>query len=135
MNCKSISWSHKLKFCKTFIFVFQNEITLKYWLEARSVFFNCYLAAPWPTLGHYWGDSFTNAMFITALHWFQPESHQEHHKEVGSLSSVRHLVGFELGIISLLIVMPWPTKLLPLCLSLSFYLSRVKWMRLIDKKM
>ena len=61
-------------------------------------FFNCYLAAPWPTLGHYRGDSLTHPMLITAgffLH-FRPEGHREPHNEVGSLSPAKHLVGFEL---------------------------------------
>ena len=30
-------------------------------------FFNCYLAAPRPTLGHYQGESLTNPMLITAF--------------------------------------------------------------------
>ena len=34
------------------------------------VFFNCYLAAPWPTLGHYRGDSLTHPMLITAFYIF-----------------------------------------------------------------
>ena len=31
-------------------------------------FFNCYLAAPWPLLGHSQGDSFTNLILITAFY-------------------------------------------------------------------
>ena len=31
------------------------------------IFFNCYLAAPRPTLGHYRGDSLTHPMLITAF--------------------------------------------------------------------
>ena len=37
-------------------------------------FFNCYLAAPRPTLGHYQGDSLTHPMLITAFFYiFGPE--------------------------------------------------------------
>ena len=36
-------------------------------------FFNCYLAAPWPTLGHYRGDSLTHPMLITAFYIFNPK--------------------------------------------------------------
>ena len=35
-------------------------------------FFNCYLAAPWPTLGHYRGDSLTHLMLITVFCIFDP---------------------------------------------------------------
>ena len=31
------------------------------------LFQNCYLAAPWPTLGHYRGGSFTHPMLITCI--------------------------------------------------------------------
>ena len=38
------------------------------------LFFNCYLAAPRRTLGHYWGSSLTNPMLITAFDsWFDPK--------------------------------------------------------------
>ena len=62
------------------------------------IFFNCYLAAPRPTLGHYQGDSLTHPMLIIAffLH-FQPEGHREPRNKVGSLSPAERLVGFELG--------------------------------------
>ena len=39
------------------------------------LFFNCYLAAPWPTLGHSQRDSLTNSLFITEFLLFQPEGH------------------------------------------------------------
>ena len=55
------------------------------------------MAAPWPTLGQYWGDSLTHPMLITAFSHFQPEGHQEPHNEVGSLSLTTCLVGFEPG--------------------------------------
>ena len=36
-----------------------------------GIFFNCYLAAPWPTLGHYQGDSLNHSMLITAFCIFE----------------------------------------------------------------
>ena len=60
-------------------------------------FFNCYLVAPWPALGHYRGDSLTHLMLITAVLHFQPKGHQEPRNKVGSLSPAEHLVGFEPG--------------------------------------
>ena len=36
------------------------------------IFFNCYLAAPQPTLDHYWADSLTHPMLITAFYIFDP---------------------------------------------------------------
>ena len=35
--------------------------------------FNCYLADPRPTLGHYQGDSLTHPMLITAYYIFNPK--------------------------------------------------------------
>ena len=61
------------------------------------LFFNCYLAVPWPTLGHSQGHSLTNLMLITAFVHIQPEGHWEPRNEVGSLSPVKHLAGFEPG--------------------------------------
>ena len=52
----------------------------------RNFFFNCYLAAPLPTLGHSQGDSLTNLMLITAFVHIQPKGHQEPRNEVGSLT-------------------------------------------------
>ena len=62
-----------------------------------SFFFNCYLAAPRPTLGHYRGGSLTHPMLITCVLHIQPEGHQEDRSEVGSLRSAECLVGFEPG--------------------------------------
>ena len=45
-------------------------------------FFNCYLAAPRPTLGHYRGDSFNHPMLITAFYIFDP-------RVIGSLVAER----------------------------------------------
>ena len=33
----------------------------------NSIFLNCYLAAPWPNLGHCWGGSLTHLMLITVF--------------------------------------------------------------------
>ena len=60
-------------------------------------FFNCYLAAPRPTSGHYRGDSLTHPMLITAFLHIRPEGHREPRSEVGSLSPAERLVGFEPG--------------------------------------
>ena len=61
-------------------------------------FFICCLAAPWPTLGHCWGNSLTHPFLITALLKFQPRSHQElRHNEAGSLKPAECLMRFELG--------------------------------------
>ena len=51
----------------------QNSINNKFlpqWKDRESSFcflFNCYLAAPRPTSGHYWGDSLTHPMLINAV--------------------------------------------------------------------
>ena len=46
----------------------------KFLLTIYSFFFsfNYYLAAPWPTLGHYGGDSLTHPMLITVFYIFDP---------------------------------------------------------------
>ena len=54
-------------------------------------FFNCYLAAPRPTSGHYRGDSLTHPMLITAFLHIRPEGHREPRSEVGSLSPAERL--------------------------------------------
>ena len=62
-------------------------------------FFNCYLAAPLPTLGHSQGDSLTKPMFITAFELFQPKGYQKPLNKVGSLSHPEYQGRFELGTI------------------------------------
>ena len=57
-------------------------------------FFICYLAAPWPILDHYRGDSLTHPMLITALFSFDAKGYRN---EVGSLSPAECLVMFEPG--------------------------------------
>ena len=60
-------------------------------------FFNCYLVAPQPPLGHSQGDSLTKPTLITVFVHTRPKGHQEPRNEVGSLSPAERLVGFELG--------------------------------------
>ena len=65
-------------------------------------FFNCYLAAPLPALGHYRGDSLTHPMLITVFYILDPKVstrtfHGEPHNVVGSLSPTKCLARFELG--------------------------------------
>ena len=59
-------------------------------------FFNCYLAAPRLTLGHYRGGNLTHPMLITCALHILPEGHWEPCNEVGSLSPAEGLVGFKL---------------------------------------
>ena len=79
------------------------------WGSRHFNFFNSYLAALRSTLGYYRGDSLTYLMLITAFLQFWPKGHWEPHYEIGSLSLVRCLVGFELGIFQLffLFVFNW----------------------------
>ena len=39
----------------------------------KKQFFNCYLAAPWSTSGHYRGDSLTHSMLTAAFYIFYPK--------------------------------------------------------------
>ena len=52
-------------------------------ISAGPDFFNCYLAAPRPTLEYSEGGSFTYPMFITAFELFRTEGHRELRNEVG----------------------------------------------------
>ena len=60
------------------------------------LFFNCYLAVPRPTLGHYWGTASLTQCNHCVLH-FWPEGHREPRNKVGSLSPAKCLMGFEPG--------------------------------------
>ena len=51
--------------------------------QASKNFFNSYLAAWWPILGHYYGDNLTDPMLITAFFWVQPKGHQEPWTKLG----------------------------------------------------
>ena len=66
-------------------------------LKKFFFFFNCYLAVPWPTLGHSQGDSLPNPMLIIAYVHIRPKGHREPRNEVGSLSPAERLAGFEPG--------------------------------------
>ena len=61
------------------------------------------MAVARPTLGHSQGDSITNTMSITAYVHIQPEGHREPRNEVGSLSPVKRLAGFEPGTFQFLV--------------------------------
>ena len=61
----------------------------------RSIFLNCYLVAPRPTLRHYWGGSLTHLILVSAFLHIRPEDHREPRNEVGSLSPAKRLVGFD----------------------------------------
>ena len=63
----------------------------------KGFFFNCYLAAPLPTLGHSQGDTLTNLMLITAFELFWSEGHRETCNKIRSLNLAKHLVVFEPG--------------------------------------
>ena len=62
-----------------------------YFLEKGLFFFNFCLAAPWPTLDHYHGDSLNHPKLITTFLQLRPRN------EAGSLSPAERLAGFESG--------------------------------------
>ena len=47
------------------------------WPHSSSLYFNGHFVAPRPTLVHYWGDSLTRPMLITAFLLFRPVGHRE----------------------------------------------------------
>ena len=67
------------------------------WLWIINFFLNCYLAAPRPSFGHYWGGSLTHLMLITCVLYIWPEGRREPRSGVGSLSPAERLAGFEPG--------------------------------------
>ena len=86
------------------MYIYDTNITIKNFLETfillhlywrQNTFFNCYLAAPRSTLGHYGGGSLTHPMLITAFLHIWPERHRELRNEVGFLSPAERLVGLE----------------------------------------
>ena len=90
--------------CGCFIKLFYKTTTYPRWpllngpkSGCNFFFFNCYLAVPRPTLGHSQGDSLTNLMLITVFVQVRPEGHWEPCNNVGSLSPVECLTGFEPG--------------------------------------
>ena len=73
-------FNHNFKDCINPLCLFSLEVesTVHFFLHCHNFvnirntlfffrFFNCYLAVPWPTLGHSPGDSLTNLMLITAF--------------------------------------------------------------------
>ena len=88
-----------LNFSERSIGVWISMFPRKFWKTSWIFFsFNFPLAAPRPTLGHYyWGSSLTHPMSITAFLKFTSEGHLEPCSEVVSQSPVEGLVGFELG--------------------------------------
>ena len=77
--CYEISFSLKeLKFSGNMYFSYLERLAsakVEKVLLLQRFFFNCYLAAPWPTLGHYWGGSLTHPMLIIAFLPIRPEDH------------------------------------------------------------
>ena len=69
----------------------------KMFLLCFFFYFNCYLAAPQSIIGHYWGDSLTHPILVTAFSHFWPKGHREPRNEVESINSAARQVGFEPG--------------------------------------
>ena len=82
------------------------------------LFFNCYFAAPRPTLGHYREGSLTHLILITCVLHIRPKGPREPHNEVGSLRPAIYLVGFKQRTIQF-----WSQHLNPLCHSPPFQIN------------
>ena len=82
-----------------------------FWGEvfSKSLCFLCFLSTSWLPpllpLGHCQEGSLTNPMLITAFYLFRPEGYRERRNKVGSLSLVKHLVGFEPGTLIMLVIL------------------------------
>ena len=87
----------------------------------KKYFFNCYLATPWSTLDHYWGDSLMHLMLISAFLHFQPKGHLECCNEVRSLIPAEGLVGFEPKTFQLWLQCLNPLGFSPLTLVVSIF--------------
>ena len=61
------------------------------------LFFDCYLVAPCPTLGHYSDSSHAHLILIAAFLHIWLECHKKPRSEVGSVSLAEPLMGFEPG--------------------------------------
>ena len=89
---------HSSVSCKiTPLYFFRSIIIQFVQKKSIEVFFNCYLAAPRPTLGHSQGGNLTNSMLITACYLYQPKVYRESRSKVGSLTPAERLAGFESG--------------------------------------
>ena len=102
------------------------------------VLFNCYLAAPQPTLDHYQGDSFTHSpdVYRCVLH-FRHEGHREPCNEVGSLSPAECLVGFKPGTFRLpnsMRVLVLIISMYPFCCSLMCWSLGVMGSQIVSSK-
>ena len=101
--CILIDKLHSFWILKNIILTLRNtlERTVGYFVNHYAeIFFNCYLAAPQPTLDHdqyNQGNSLTNPMLINRFYQFRPEGHQDSCSKVGFLSAAKHLVRFESG--------------------------------------
>ena len=80
------------------------------------LFFNYYLAAPRPTLGHYLGGSLTYPMLIPCVLHIRPGGHLEPRTEVVSLSLAERLVEFKPGTFRF-----WSQRLNPCYKTLFFF--------------
>ena len=93
----SIVWGKKISRTSNLVELHNFYIIIISGCPGHPGFFsNCYLAVPWPNLGHY-RSSLTHLMLITWVLHMWSKGHQEPLNEVGSLSLAKHLVGFDLG--------------------------------------
>ena len=82
---------------KIFQFVTWSHVShmIKGLCDFKDLIFNCYLAAPQPTLGHYQGYSLNHLILITVLFTFRTKGYCEPHNKVGYLSPTNCLVWFK----------------------------------------
>ena len=93
----SIVWEKKISRTSNLVELHNFYIIIISGCPGHPGFFsNCYLAVPWPNLGHYRG-SLTHLTLITWVLHMWSKGHWEPLNEVGSLSLAKHQVGFELG--------------------------------------
>ena len=97
-----------------------------------DIIFNCYLAAPRPTLDYYRGGSLTHPMLITAFLHIRPEGHREPCNEFGSLSPADRLVGFETGAFRFWLQRPNPQSVQIPLLLVFFWFSVVILLKITD---
>ena len=85
-GCLILSDSYTIS---TILAFHRNGVLTSFLFDSAQNFFNCYLAAPQLTSGHYPGDSLTHPILITAFYIFHP-------KVTGSLEGHREpvIIGF-----------------------------------------
>ena len=98
-----------------------------------DIIFNCYLAAPRPTLGYYRGGSLTHPMLITAFLHIRPEGHRKPCNEFGSLSPADRLVGFETGTFRFWLQPPHPQSFQIPLLLVFFWFSVVILLKITEQ--